>query len=42
MNRVSTEMFRAEYGEVFQGDRQWSSLPVPRATSTGGTRTRLT
>lgn len=26
---VRSEMFRKEYGEVFQGDRQWSGLPVP-------------
>ena len=26
---VSTEMFRKEYGEVFDGDARWRSLPVP-------------
>ena len=28
-NAVSTEMFRKEYGEVFDGDERWRSLPVP-------------
>ena len=27
---VRTEMFRKEYGEVFQGDERWNSLQVPR------------
>ncbi|MDR3635398.1 MAG: aconitate hydratase AcnA [Isosphaeraceae bacterium] len=27
---VQSEMFRKEYGEVFQGDAHWSSLPVPQ------------
>ncbi|HYA98228.1 MAG TPA: aconitate hydratase AcnA, partial [Methylomirabilota bacterium] len=26
---VSTEMFRKEYGEVFEGDARWKSMPVP-------------
>ncbi len=26
---VRTEMFQKEYGKVFDGDEQWSSLPVP-------------
>jgi len=26
---VSTEMYRKEYGEVFQGDQRWRGLPVP-------------
>jgi aconitate hydratase len=26
---VHTEMFKKEYGEVFQGDEHWNSLPVP-------------
>jgi len=26
---VKTEMFRKEYGEVFQGDARWRKLPVP-------------
>ncbi|HEV3203692.1 MAG TPA: aconitate hydratase AcnA [Gemmataceae bacterium] len=26
---VRSEMFKKEYGEVFQGDRQWNSLPTP-------------
>jgi aconitate hydratase len=26
---VQTHMFRSEYGEVFQGEPQWRSLPVP-------------
>src|SRR5258708_25533189 len=26
---VSTEMFHKEYGEVFDGDARWRSLPVP-------------
>ena len=29
-NPFSTEMFRSEYGEVFEGDEQWSTLPVPQ------------
>ncbi len=27
---VRTEMFHKEYGEVFQGDERWNSLPVPQ------------
>ncbi len=26
---VSTDMFRKEYGEVFEGDAHWKSMPVP-------------
>jgi aconitate hydratase len=26
---VTTEMFRKEYGEVFEGDARWKSLPIP-------------
>ena len=26
---VSTEMYRKEYGEVFEGDERWRGLPVP-------------
>jgi aconitate hydratase len=26
---VSSEMFRKEYGEVFEGDARWQALPVP-------------
>jgi aconitate hydratase len=26
---VHSEMFRKEYGEVFRGDEQWQSMPVP-------------
>src|SRR5262249_44837052 len=26
---VRSEMFHKEYGEVFQGDERWNSLPVP-------------
>jgi aconitate hydratase len=26
---VRSEMFQKEYGEVFQGDERWNSLPVP-------------
>jgi aconitate hydratase len=26
---VSTEMFRKVYGEVFQGDARWNSMPMP-------------
>ncbi|HEV1994612.1 MAG TPA: aconitate hydratase AcnA [Candidatus Acidoferrum sp.] len=26
---VSTEMFRKVYGEVFQGDARWNSMPIP-------------
>ncbi len=28
---VGSEMFREEYGNVFEGDREWKALPVPRA-----------
>jgi aconitate hydratase len=27
---VHTEMFGSEYGEVYQGDAQWRSLPIPQ------------
>ncbi len=27
---VQSSMFRASYGEVFQGDENWDALPVPR------------
>src|SRR5712691_4638136 len=27
---VSTAMFQKEYGEVFEGDQRWRSLPVPQ------------
>ncbi len=27
---VRSEMFHKEYGEVFQGDERWNSLPVPQ------------
>jgi aconitate hydratase len=27
---VKSEMFRKEYGEVFEGDDRWNSLPVPK------------
>ena len=27
---VRSEMFHKEYGEVFQGDERWNSLPVPK------------
>jgi aconitate hydratase len=30
LKSVRTEMFRSEYGEVFQGDEHWSTLPVPQ------------
>jgi aconitate hydratase len=26
---VSTDMFRKEYGEVFEGDARWKAMPVP-------------
>jgi aconitate hydratase len=26
---ISSDMFRKSYGEVFEGDEQWQSLPVP-------------
>ena len=29
LKSVHTEMFDEEYGEVFQGDEHWNSLPVP-------------
>jgi aconitate hydratase len=29
LTSVKTEMFRSEYGEVFEGDAQWNSLPIP-------------
>ena len=29
LKSVHTEMFTKEYGEVFQGDERWNSLPVP-------------
>jgi aconitate hydratase len=28
---VRSEMFRKEYGEVFEGDTAWKTLPVPRS-----------
>ncbi len=28
---VGSEMFRAEYAHVFEGDRAWKALPVPKA-----------
>src|SRR5437870_3791868 len=27
---VSTEMFRKEYGEIFEGDGRWKSMPIPK------------
>ena len=39
---VRSEMFRAEYAEVFEGDEHWSRCRCRRATSTSGTRRRLT
>jgi aconitate hydratase len=27
---VHTDMFKKEYGEVYQGDKHWAALPVPR------------
>ncbi|MBV8486639.1 MAG: aconitate hydratase, partial [Planctomycetaceae bacterium] len=30
LRSVQTHMFRGEYGEVFQGEPQWRSLPVPQ------------
>ena len=30
LHSVRTEFFRSEYGEVFEGDEQWSTLPVPQ------------
>jgi len=27
---VRTEMFQKEYGEVFEGDERWNSLPIPK------------
>jgi aconitate hydratase len=29
LKSVRSEMFHKEYGEVFKGDEQWNSLPVP-------------
>jgi len=28
---VDSEMFRVEYGSVFEGDREWKALPLPKA-----------
>ncbi|MGE5189380.1 MAG: aconitate hydratase AcnA [Gemmatimonadota bacterium] len=28
---VGSEMFRTEYADVFEGDREWKALPVPKA-----------
>jgi len=30
LKSVRSEMFHKEYGEVFQGDERWNSLPVPK------------
>jgi aconitate hydratase len=30
LKSVRTEFFRSEYGEVFEGDERWGSLPVPQ------------
>jgi aconitate hydratase len=30
---VQSDMFRKSYGEVFDGDERWNSLPVPRGES---------
>ncbi len=38
LKSVRTEMFRSEYGEVFQGDKQWSTLPVPQGDLYGWDR----
>lgn len=29
---VTPDMFRSEYGEVFKGDEQWQSLPIPEGS----------
>jgi len=30
VRQISADMFRKSYGEVYEGDSQWRSLPVPR------------
>ncbi|AGA30626.1 aconitate hydratase AcnA [Singulisphaera acidiphila] len=30
LKSVRSDMFRKQYGEVFQGDEQWNSLPIPQ------------
>ena len=38
---ITTEMFRAQYADVFLGSEAWQKLPIPqRPPSTSGTRTR--
>lgn len=38
LKSVKTDMFRSEYGEVFQGDKQWSTLLVPEGDLYGWDR----
>jgi aconitate hydratase len=38
MRSVRPEMFREQYGRVFEGDEQWQSLPTPEGELFGGRR----